>query len=335
MPNQKKLPKLLCIVGPTSSGKTSLSLQLAKKNNGEIISADSRQIYKNMNIGTNKFSGYKTSEKKYEVAEMAYPINAIEYQKITHYLIDVLKPDEDFSLFQFKETTVSLIKEINNRGKLAIMAGGTGLYINSVVDNLEIPEIPADVKLRSELDKKTTEELYKMFKDLDQTGSKTIDRNNKRRLIRAIEISKNSPNPYSVLRTKGPKIFDILMLGLELPRELLYERINNWVESIFGFSPLNSPIIKETQGLLKKNNPKESLPLQGLVYKQVIWYLAKAPSQKNKGEKISFEEAKELSKQSVRNYAKRQMTWFRKDEKIKWVKPDDLQKISDVINNFL
>ncbi len=317
--SQNFTAKLLTIVGPTSSGKTSLSLKLAKKFNGEIISADSRQIYKEMNIGTNKITDYKTLSRIYNVPEIIKPVHAIEHQEIPHYFVDVCKPDKDFSLYQFKNAAVEIIKDIQSRGKLPIMAGGTGLYINSILDNLQIPEVPADNKLRKKLEDKNNEELYKIFRNLDKSGSKTVDKHNKRRIIRAIEILKNSPNQKPALKSKGPQVFDTLVIGLDLPREVLYERINNWVDSIFGNNPDKSPIIKETKALLKNYKFEDTQTLQGLVYKQIVWYLKGYPSQKEKGQKVSFEEAKEFAKQVTRNYAKRQLTWFRKDERIKWI----------------
>jgi tRNA dimethylallyltransferase len=316
--------KLLCIVGPTSSGKTSLSLKLAKKYNGEIISADSRQVYKDMNVGTNKISGYKKSGIDYLIPEFKEPVQAVEYQGIVHYMIDLITPaqDQEFSLYQFQQASKRLITDINSRDKLPILAGGTGLYINSIVDNLIIPNVPKDSKLRAELEKMEANELFKLFQTLNTSGRQTIDQNNRRRLIRAIEILKHSDKQKSVLRSKGPGIYDLLIIGLELPRPELYERINQWVDLIYGKNPDNSPLLKECKELIAKYEYTNNAVLNGLVYKQAIAYLTKQPSQREKGKKMSFEEAKELSKQVTRNYAKRQLTWFRKDKRIKWIKAD-------------
>lgn len=327
--NSKLKPKILCIVGPTSSGKTSLSLKLAKKYNGEIISADSRQIYKEMNIGTNKITGYKKSKIAYKIPEFENPVHAVEYQGIVHYLIDVVSPDEDykFSLYQFQQTAKNLIRDIHKRGKYPIMAGGTGLYISSVVDNLQIPAVPRDKELRSKLEQMKTRDLYKLFKSLDKTGKHTIDRKNRRRLIRGIEISKNAKKQKSVLRRKGPKEFKIRQIGLKVPRDILYKRINKWVDFIFGKSPKNSPIVKETKALIRKYKPENNMVLNGLIYKQIIAYLTKQPSQLEKGKPTSFEEAKELAKIATRHYSKRQMTWFRKDKTIEWMTKEMAGKI--------
>lgn len=313
--------KLLCIVGPTSSGKTSLSLKLAKKYDGEIISADSRQIFKEMNIGTNKIQGYEMSDITYEIPEFKKPINAVKYEGIVHYMIDIVKPDQDyaFSLFQFQQATKDIINDIHKRGKLPIIAGGTGLYINSIVDNLQIPDIPRDDELRQELEKKSTKELLIIFKSLDKTGKHTIDHHNRRRLIRAIEIFKHSRKQRSVLRRKGRKLYDMLIIGLKVPRNILYKRINHWVETIYGKKPQNSSLLNECRALIKKYDYQNNVVLNGLVYKQAIAYLTKQPSQSIKGKKLGFREAKELSKQVTRNYAKRQLTWFRKDKRIKWI----------------
>jgi len=194
--------KLLVILGPTASGKSDLAIKIAKLFNGEIISADSRQIYKEMNIGTAK------------------PI-----KDNLHHLLDLINPDKHFSVTQYKELAYKTIKDIQDRGKLPILCGGTGLYISSVIENWQFPKIPPQKKLRKEFEKKSAQQLFKIYQKLDPEGAKFIDKKNKRRLIRAIEVCKADNKPFWQQRKSDKPLFDTLLIGIKLPKEELKKRI--------------------------------------------------------------------------------------------------------------
>ena len=278
--------KLITILGPTASGKSDLAVKLGKKFDGEIISADSRQIYKEMNIGTAK-------------------ITKEEMSNIPHYMIDIVKPDNNFTLAQFQKKTIKIIKDIQRRNKLPFLVGGTGLYIQSIVDNLKIPETKPNKKLRNRLEKLTNQELVNKLKKLDPQALKIIDIKNKRRLIRALEICLLTKKPFSEQRKKNKPIFDILQIGLKLDTRNLEQKISQRTKKM-----IRSGLIEENKKLLKKYGSKP-YSMSGIGYQEVILYL------KNK---ITLEEVKELIKIHTRQYAKRQITWFKRDKKIKWIK---------------
>lgn len=271
-------PKLVVVLGPTASGKTDLAVSLSKKFNGELISADSRMIYKGMDIGTNK-------------------------PKEFHYLTDIVYPNEEFSAAAFKKMAVERIKEIQQRGKLPILVGGTGLYIKSIVENLDFPAVKADKKLRKDLEKKTIKELFKMYKKIDKEGAKIIDKKNKRRLIRAIEVCLSTNEPFFKER-KGEQLFDILQMGIKVDKEELEKRISKRVDLMF-----KQGLKKEAKNLYNKYG-FNVFPMQTIGYQEWQDYF--------KG-LISEEEVKEKIKKNTLSFAKRQMTWFKKDKTIKWI----------------
>lgn len=271
-------PKLLVIVGPTASGKTDLALFLAKNFNGELVSADSRMIYKGMDIGTNK-------------------------PKEFHHMVDIVSPDDDFNVALYKEAALKKIMDITERGKLPILVGGTGLYVRSIVENLHFPAIKADKKLRQKLEKKTEKELWEMYKKLDKEGAEKIDRNNKRRLVRAIEVSLLSKEPFFKER-KGEQLFDVLQIGIKVGKNELKERIDRRVDLMF-----KQGLEKEVKKLSKKYG-FDIPPMQTIGYREWQDY--------SKG-LISKEEVKEKIKANTLKFAKRQMTWFKKDKSIKWI----------------
>ncbi len=293
------MKKLIIILGPTASGKSSLAVKLAKKFNGEIISADSRQVYKEMNIGTAK-------------------IKEKEMKGIPHYLINILNPDQEFTLSQFKEKTIKIIKDIQKRGKFPFLVGGTGLYIQSIVDNLSIPEIKPNQKLRNQLEKKSAEELFNQLKELDPESIKFIDQKNKRRIIRALEVCLITKKPFSEQRKKGRLLFDTLQIGLLIENKILEKKIEKRTELM-----IKEGLVQEVEKLIEKYDPK--LPsMSGIGYKEVIPYLKK---------EISLEETKKLISLHTFQYAKRQMTWFRRDQRIRWIKNQEEAEAS--IGNIL
>ena len=295
-PKNKK-PKLIVILGTTASGKSKLALSLARKFKGEIISADSRQIYQGMDIGTDKVLGQK---KKIE-GEKVRVVSGIP-----HYLLDIIPPDKEFSVAEFQKKAISLIKKIWQRGKLPFLVGGTGLYIRSITENLKIPPVPPQKKLRERLEKKTRDELFQKLKKLDPQTAQKIDPFNKRRLIRALEVCLLTQKPFSLQRKRRESLFEILKIGLAFPKEELEKRIEKRIAQMFkrGF-------IREVRKLLKKGYSPSLPSFSGIGYKEVIEYLQK---------KISLREAKERIKKRTLDYAKRQMTWFKKEKNVFWIK---------------
>ena len=304
----KKLPKLIVILGPTASGKTDLAVKLAKKlalskiegfNGVEIVSADSRQIYKEMNIGT-----AKPTKKEREI--------------IPHYLIDVVWPNQEFNVAIYKKLAIKAIKNILRRGKLPFLVGGTGLYIQSIVDNVEFPKVKPQKKLREKLEKKTEKELFKIYKKLDSKGAKFIERRNKRRLIRAIEVCKATGKSFWQQREKGEPLFDILEIGIKLPKEELKKRVKERVEKMFKLG-----LEKEVKKLVKKYGFKIP-PMQTIGYQEWKDYFEG---------KIGKEEVKEKIKIHTLQFTKRQMTWFKREKRIKWVK--NYREVERLVKNYL
>jgi tRNA dimethylallyltransferase len=267
--------KLLVILGPTASGKTDLAIKLAKKFNGELVSADSRMVYKEMDIGT---------------AKPKYP----------HHLIDVVSLNQDFNVALYKEKALKAIEEITEKGKLPILVGGTGLYIKAIVDNLDFPKIKPDKKMRKELEKKTTKELFFVYKKLDKKGAQAIDKNNKRRLIRAIEVCLLSGKAFSGQRLKQESLFDTLQIGIRKTKEELKKSIEKRTEQM-----IKKGLGKEARRLLSKYG-KNNQTLNTIGYAE--WK-----------EDKTKEQIKEDIISNTIKFAKRQMTWFKK-ENVRWVK---------------
>lgn len=293
------LPKLLVILGPTASGKSDFSVALAHKFGGEIISADSRQIYKKMDIGTAKVPGQWQTHP--ETKEKVYI-----YKGIVHYLVDLVDPGQEFTLAQFQKMALEKIYEISSRSHLPMLVGGTGLYIHAVIDNLIIPAVPPHKKLRQSLESKTNQQLVAWLAKLDPLTARTVDPNNKRRLIRALEVCIWTGQPFSEQQKKGEPLFDVLQIGLEVPRSELHQRIAYRADKMMGAGLLN-----EVRALVKQRYGWQLPSMSGTGYRQFADYF--------KG-KMSLEKAIELLERDTRRYARRQMTWFRRDERIKWVK---------------
>jgi tRNA dimethylallyltransferase len=277
--------KLLVILGPTASGKSDLAIQLAKIFNGEVISADSRQVFKEMNIGTAKILNSKTP----------------------HHLIDLISPTEFFSAAQYQKLAYQVIKNIQKKGKLPILCGGTGLYISSVIENWQFPKIPAQNKLRKELEAKSIQELLKIYQKLDSQGTQMIDVKNKRRIIRAIEVSSLSNKSFWQQRKKIKPIFDTLLIGLKLPKEKLRQRVNKRTEKMIQIG-----LETEVKNLVNKYGWISSL--QSIGYQEWKEYF---------NDKISKKEVQNLIELHTLQYIKRQITWFKKMKGIKWIeKPE-------------
>ncbi|PIZ94508.1 MAG: tRNA (adenosine(37)-N6)-dimethylallyltransferase MiaA [Candidatus Magasanikbacteria bacterium CG_4_10_14_0_2_um_filter_37_12] len=303
----KTLPKLIVLLGPTTCGKTEWSLRLAKKINGEIISADSRQIYKNMSIGTAKILGVW----EWNGLRRTYVVDGI-----FHHLIDFLNPGKTFTVAEFRDRTIKHVKLIIKNKRIPIIAGGTGMYISSVVDNWHIPQIGANKKLRQSLEEKSCEELTDLLGKMDQDIIKTIDQKNKRRLIRALEVCIMSGEPFSKQRKKGEPIFSILQIGIDTDKELLDARINDRIDNM-----IQNGLVDEISKLLKQKYSWNLPSMSGIGYKQFKGYF------KNE---YGLEKAIELLKRDTRHLARKQLTWFRRDQRIKWCKTyDEAEKMVD------
>lgn len=299
-------PKVIVICGPTASGKTSLSVELAKKCNGEIISADSMQIYKEMNIGTAK-------------------VTLEEMQGIKHYMIDIVSPTERYSVAEFKVQAEKAIEEILKKGKTPIIAGGTGLYVNSLIYNIQYNDIKIDEEYRKYLEERVEKEglqsLYEEAKKIDFEAMKSISKNDQKRILRVLEMYHQTGKTKTELEKESRKEevkYDYKVYAISWEREELYKRINKRVDIM-----IEQGLIEEVENLLKKYN-KFPTAMQGLGYKEVVEYLDK---------KITKEEMIEKIKMETRRYAKRQITWFKKIENVKWIQGNET--ISNNINLIL
>jgi len=325
--------KLIIILGPTASGKTEMAIKLAKKFGGEIVSADSRQIYKGMDIATDKPSRTQNLKLKTQNhnSKLKTKKNKESFivKNIPHYLIDIINPDEDFSLAKYKKLAVEIIKDIQKRKKIPFLVGGTGLYISSIVNNLEIPKVKPDKAIRKKLEAKSAEDLFKKLKKLDSKAAENINESNKRKLIRALEVCLITKKTFSSQQSRGEPLFDFLQIGVKIPREKLYKKINQRVDQMIKMG-----LEKEVKNLMDKGYNLDLPSMSGLGYKQIGKYLKNKSSTFEKAlDKISFQEAVESIKTETRHYAKRQMTWFKRDKKIKWV--GDYKKAKKLVEEFL
>lgn len=295
------MSKLIVILGPTAAGKSSLAIKLAKKFKGEIVSADSRQVYKGMDIGTGK-------------------VTKLEQKIVRHHLLDIASPKRQFTAAQFKKLAVKSIKDITKRDKVPFLVGGTAFYIYSVIDNLELPSAKPNKKLRKDLERKTTLQLFSVLKKLDPKRAKNIDRNNRVRLIRAIEINMVTGKPVPTAPFPAPlNNPNILILGIKKDLPALYKLIDKRLDD-----RLKQGMIQEVKKLLKTGVSHKQLDSFGLEYRYVSKYL--------KGEMDLKTMTAEL-KNAIHHFAKRQMTWFKRDPRIRWINTDS--QAGRIITTFL
>ena len=279
--------KVVCIVGPTATGKSDFAVEYALEHNGEVISADSRQVYKAMDIGTGKI----TSE---------------EMKGVPHHLLDVAEPSEQFNVGQYKKLAQEAIADISSRGKLPIICGGTGFYIDAVVSNISYPDVQHDKELRKNLEKDNTNELFKKLEKLDNNFAKSLnnsEKNNKQRLIRSIEIATALGSIPKV--TKNQSDYDVTWIGLNYPYEKLKERIH-----IRLLKRIDEGMTEEVEKLHKNGLSWEKLDSFGLEYRYISRYLRKM---------ITREEMLKLLEIEICHYAKRQMVWFKRNKEIEWI----------------
>ena len=301
--------KLLVILGPTASGKSDLAIQIAKLFNGEIISADSRQVYRGMDIGTGKVKIQKVKAKS----------KSLYSESIRHHLLDVVDPNEYFSVAQYQKLAVKAIKDIQKRNKLPILCGGTGLYLSAIIEGWQFPNVPPNANLRQELEGLNTEQLSQKLRELDPKRATTIDKNNRRRLIRALEIIYQDKTVSSL--KKKPLQEKILILGIEKDKEESKRLIKIRLEK-----RLREGMIEEIKGLKENGVSSKRLDDFGLEYRWFNCYLEK---------KISFDEMKEKILKDSYHYAKRQMTWFKKIPNVHWVSNNEeaIKLASDFFSN--
>lgn len=301
------MQKVIVICGPTASGKTSLSIELAKQINGEIVSADSMQIYDEMQIGT-----AKPDEE--------------EMQGIKHYLIGNVKPTTRYSVSEYKTDAINAIEEILQKGKTPIIVGGTGLYVNSLIYGIDYPEVETDLEYRAELEKmvkeKGLEYLYNKAIQIDPEAMKNISKNDQKRILRVLEIYKETGKTKTQLEIESRKNgipYDYKVFALNMPREILYDRINRRVDIM-----IQKGLVEEVKKLYNKYGENITTAMQGIGYKEVVEYLKGNSTKEEMIEKIKME---------TRRYAKRQLTWFRKIENIVWL--DALEPSQNNINVIL
>lgn len=300
---------LIVLTGPTAVGKTELSIKLAQKVNGEIISADSMQVYKYMNIGTAK-------------------IMPDEMQGIQHYLIDEILPYEEFNVVIFQQLANKYIEEIYEKGKIPILVGGTGFYIQAVLKNINFTETDTNLEYRYTLENLAKEKgssfLHQMLQKVDKKAAESIHENNTKRIIRALEFYKETKTLISEhneeeAQKESPYNYAYFVLNTE--RRLLYERINLRIDKM-----LEDGLVKEVENLAKMGMKKDMVSMQGLGYKEILSYLNK---------EMTLEEAVHLLKRDTRRFAKRQLTWFRREKTITWIEKEDFEFNNDKILSYM
>lgn len=293
------MSKLLVILGPTATGKSALAIALAEKYRGEVISADSRQVYKGLDIGTNK-------------------VTPPEMRGIPHHLIDIVAPTERFSVQQFKTSAETGIADIISRGNLPIVCGGTGFYIQSLVDGVSLPEVQPDPVLRRHLETESTESLFKKLAVLDPERASHIDPHNKVRLIRAVEIITALGKTPPLAIHKAPH--DILEIGLDLPDDILRKRIEDRTKL-----RIEKGLIEEARNLHQQGLALMRMRELGLEYGALADFLEERCTQDELVKRINLE---------TWHYVKRQRTWFKRDKRIIWCDPREESRILEVVGNW-
>ena len=288
MQEQSPKERVLVILGPTATGKSHCAIEIAKKFHGEIISGDSMLVYRDMNIGTAKPT-------------------AAELAAVPHHLVNILPPEASFSVVDFKEQAQRLITEINQRGHLPIIAGGTGLYIKALLEDYAFNSVSEDNELRQRLTREAQEQgpeaLHKRLAELDSEAAERIHPHNVRRVVRALEAALNGEQVNQYGASESP--YDALVVGLEMERGALYERINRRVDIM-----LEQGLEQEVRELLSRGLSPHCQSMQSIGYRQMVWYLQGT---------MDYEQAVEKLKQATRNFAKRQITWYKKMPYIKWL----------------
>jgi len=300
---------LVAIVGPTAVGKSSLAMHLAQHFDGEIVSSDSCQVYRDMDIGTAKPS-------------------LDEMKLVQHHLVDIIVPDDPFDLATYQKTAYQAIDDIHSRGKLVILVGGSGLYVRAVLGGYKIPEAPPDYKLRQKLEEKAKtnggDALFDELRKVDPAAAQSIDPKNIRRVIRAIEVYRITGQPYSELTKAEPPKYDILKIGLTIDRDKLYKKIDDRVDSM-----IETGLVDEVKALVDKGYSYDLTSMQSLGYKQIGEHL--------RGE-ATLNEAVDKIKYETHRFARHQYGWFRlKDDTIKWFDMSENveKRIDNLVEGFI
>ncbi len=293
-------PKIVVVVGPTASGKTALAINIAKKFSGEVISSDSRQVYTGLDIGTEK-------------------VTPEEMSNIPHHLIDIVEPKIIYTAFDFKKDAEKAIQDIQQRGKLPIIAGGTFFYLDILLGRIKTPKVPPNPELRVELEKLDTASLYKRLEALDPRRASTIDSQNHRRLIRAIEIANSLGEVPKLKSIDCP--YEVLMIGINTDKQELRTRLRKRAEEA-----LTKGLVEETEQLLKTGVSRERLSEIGLEYRVVLDYL---------DNKLSPEELIQKLEEKNWQYAKKQLLWLKNDESIEWFNPEQAEDILNRVAEWL
>ena len=298
--------KLIILAGPTASGKTSVSIDLAKRIGGEIISADSMQVYRGMDVGTAK-------------------IKADEMQGVKHYLINVLDPTEDFNIVKFQNMVKYSIEEIKQNGHIPILVGGTGFYIQSVIYDIDFDKQDdnGDIRkaLEEEYDKMGADFMYEKLKKIDSVSAENIHKNNKKRILRAIEyflINNALISAHNESQRKKDSPYDFRFFVLNPPRDILYDRINKRVDKM-----VEEGLVREVKSLKNAGLSIENISMQGIGYKEILEYLD--------GE-ITLDEAIDNIKQNTRHMAKRQVTWFKREKDVIYINPFEFENNEKLVD---
>lgn len=296
-------PRTIAIVGPTAGGKTTLGIALAKKFGGEIISADSRQIYRGMNIGTAK----PTPE---------------EQRSVPHHLIDIKDPGEDYTVADYQHDAIASIRDIASRGRIPFLVGGTGLYVRAVLENLDIPKAQADPALRKKIEEEIAKDglaaVFKRLVALDPDAEGVVDPKNPRRVVRALEVATTTGKPFTAQRKKRQPLFDALTLGIDPPAELLRGRIDERIDAM-----MRAGLVEEVRTLIEKYGQAAGA-FNAIGYREIIDHLNGT---------LSLNDAVEAIKMNTWHYAKRQRTWFKKMSSIRWT--DTYENAMEAVTNFL
>ena len=297
--------QLIVVPGPTASGKSALGIALAQRFHGEIVSADSRQVYRGLDIGTAK-------------------VTAEERALVPHHLLDVADVQEIYTVSQFQQQAIAAINDIAARGLQPFLVGGSPHYIQAVVDNLDIPAVPPQPALRAELEARPLAELLAQLEELDTRSAAIIDRNNRRRVIRALEVCLTSGKPFSEQRRVAAPLYRSLLLGIQWPREELYRRIDRRVDERIQLG-----MVQEVRTLLDNGVSHERLEALGLEYRYISrWLRGEFPSEEAMAERLKF---------AIHDFTRRQLTWFRKDTRIMWIDGGNgaLERAEEWVREFL
>ena len=295
--------KLVVVLGPTASGKSSLGIALALHFHGEIVSADSRQVYRGLDIGTAK-------------------VTAEEQALVPHYLLDVASVEENYTVSQFQRQAIAAINDIAARGRQPFLVGGSPHYIQAVVDNLGIPAIAPQPTLRAELEAQPLADLLARLEELDPQSAAVIDRNNPRRVIRALEVCMTSGKPFSEQRRVAAPLYTSLLLGIQWPRAELYRRIDQRVDE-----RMQQGMAQEVRSLLDRGVSHERLEALGLEYRFISrWLRGEFPSEQVMVERLKY---------AIHDFTRRQLTWFRKDTRIVWIEGNDVERAEGLVEGFL